>query len=915
MQIEIYTNRNVYKEGNAGTIKENNAEIIEFKFPEKLKEYKKYIEIETEGLKIVDIIEDNKYVLRNNITKNNMIKAQVVLKDLEKGIIFKSNVFDLRFRESLNLSENLEETNEGLLDKTLLELQKVQENIKEYTNILNTKQDKEQGKELTSNNFTNEQKEKLESLENYNDTEIKTNISKLESNLEMLQNENTNIKNELKTKVEQIEGKNLSENDFTNEEKQKLESLENYNDTNVKERISILEVDNTTNQQEIENIKQKDMQQETKIETNIENLDLLQKENIELKEECERLKEDLKVLPSITEEGKKIKLKDTIETRFQRFEIKGNSHQEKTKQIETEMVNAAIVGGPMIVASELGRVAILKAKPNVTYKISRNVKTSRFRICESEEEWNKINSFNCTNQKEIERLEGDYTTSGTGNYMYIFCWYSSSGDTTNNIPDIKVLVETPSKEYPAEIKTVTEKVKIKIHNKNLLNLGKLHTSEYISQKEDEIKLDFTQTTGNNFYINLFNNLQIPKGNYVLSWKVNGTFLGGNLMIFHSDGTREETPITSRTSYPLLEKDIDKINFYYVANVTNCTIQIQIEEGEIATEYERYQKQRYDIPIQQEMLEEDKIEKIEGKWKEKHHWRKVENYQGESITSEYKSTTGGLTTGATIYYKVEPYYLEGSKEQEEILEKMEKTAKSYKGTTYIESLNETKPILKIEARKEIESKTENRYFKEKIINFIGDSITYGYDGGGNGSVEKNYPSIVKELLGCKKCNNYGVNGSTITGNETIGTAPINIRYANMEDNAQYVMVFAGTNDHGQSMSLGSNTDTNNTTFYGSLEVLIQGLINKYPTARISFITPIKKINIGANTNGKTLEEYANAIKEKCRQYSIPVLDFYHESGCVPQIQSFKENNLPDGLHPNQEYYYILAEKIAKFIENL
>lgn len=803
----------------------------------------------------------------------------------------------------------------------------------ENTNILNSKQDKEEGKNLSENDFTDDYKNKLDNLSNYDDSMLKAQI-----------NENKDkISNLEQNKVEKVKGKNLSSNDFTNEEKEKLENLENYNDTNIKERINTLESDNTSNQQEVENIKQKNIQQDskmenieqkqtqqqTKIETNEEeitkiqekeiqqekNMELLQKENIELQIECKRLKEDLKALPSITQEGEKIILKNTVEARLKAVEIMGNSSQEKIKEIEVEMVNAAIVGGPMIVASELGKIAILKAKPNVTYKISRNVNTSRFRICESEEEWNKTNSFNGSNQKEIEGLEGEYTTSSTGNYIYIFCWYSSSGDTTTNIPTIKVSVETPSKEYPTEIKTVKDKIKIKIQNKNILNLEKLHTSEYISKKEDAIKLDFTQTTGNNFYINLFNNLQIPKGNYVLSWKINGTFSGGNLMVFHHDGTRDETSITSRNSWSLLEKDIDKIDFYFIANTTNCTMQLQIEEGEIATQYETHQEQNYEMPIQQEMLEEDKLEKIEEKWKEKHHWRKIENYQGESITSNYKSTTGDVTTGATIYYQVEPYEIEITKEQEEILEQIEKTAKSYKGTTYIESLNETKPILKIEARKEIEAKTENQYFKEKTIHFIGDSITYGYDGSGNGMVDKPIPTIVKEILGCKKCNNYGVNGSTITGNETIGTSPINIRYSNMEEKTEYVVVFAGTNDHGQSMPLGSNTDSTNTTFYGALEVLIQGLISKYPTARISFITPIKKINIGANTTGKTLEEYANAIKEKCNQYSIPVLDFYHESGCVPQIQSFKDNNLPDGLHPNQEYYYTLAEKIAKYIESL
>ena len=47
---------------------------------------------------------------------------------------------------------------------------------------------------------------------------------------------------DISTKVDKIEGKGLSTNDFTNENKAKLQSLENYNDTYVKEQIGLLNV-------------------------------------------------------------------------------------------------------------------------------------------------------------------------------------------------------------------------------------------------------------------------------------------------------------------------------------------------------------------------------------------------------------------------------------------------------------------------------------------------------------------------------------------------------------------------------------------------------------------------------------------------------------------------------------------------
>ena len=47
---------------------------------------------------------------------------------------------------------------------------------------------------------------------------------------------------DISTKVDKVEGKGLSTNDFTNENKAKLQSLENYNDTYVKEQIGLLNV-------------------------------------------------------------------------------------------------------------------------------------------------------------------------------------------------------------------------------------------------------------------------------------------------------------------------------------------------------------------------------------------------------------------------------------------------------------------------------------------------------------------------------------------------------------------------------------------------------------------------------------------------------------------------------------------------
>lgn len=86
------------------------------------------------------------------------------------------------------------------------------------------KVDKEAGKALSANDFTDALKEKLENLSNYDDTLIRTLISTETAQRALADN----------LKVDKETGKGLSANDFTNADKNKLESLSNYDDTEVR---------------------------------------------------------------------------------------------------------------------------------------------------------------------------------------------------------------------------------------------------------------------------------------------------------------------------------------------------------------------------------------------------------------------------------------------------------------------------------------------------------------------------------------------------------------------------------------------------------------------------------------------------------------------------------------------------------
>ena len=166
-----------------------------------------------------------------------------------------------------------------------------------------------QGGQGTSNAEITNLKNRVGVLETDNSTN-KTNIKNLQEKVSILENDNTTNKSNIETlqqdnetnktnitnlqnnKVDKVEGKGLSTNDFDNTYKEKLDGLSNYDDTEIKEDISNLEAEQTEQDKQI---------------------DML-----------------INALPSETQEGENINIKGTVPVKFKEFKVSGNSKQETT---------------------------------------------------------------------------------------------------------------------------------------------------------------------------------------------------------------------------------------------------------------------------------------------------------------------------------------------------------------------------------------------------------------------------------------------------------------------------------------------------------------------------------------------------------------------------------------------------------
>jgi lysophospholipase L1-like esterase len=230
--------------------------------------------------------------------------------------------------------------------------------------------------------------------------------------------------------------------------------------------------------------------------------------------------------------------------------------------------------------------------------------------------------------------------------------------------------------------------------------------------------------------------------------------------------------------------------------------------------------------------------------------------------------------------------------------------------------------------------------------LGDSITYGF-------IPRNYPGYPGQLksyaaLAAEKLQqilntevefyNHGISDSCIANLE--GHDPMCIRYAQMPDDADIITVMGGTNDVRCGVPLGQMSDRCNTTFYGALHTLCQGLYSKYigdvdPTVgakrRIILLTPPKLLDADKSSLPNTPENNANvlyswdkwiaAIKEVAAFYSFQVIDIHNLSGVNPHLcrtvkgwqDGYLGNYNPyitDGTHPTQEGSEMIARLLVR-----
>jgi lysophospholipase L1-like esterase len=220
-------------------------------------------------------------------------------------------------------------------------------------------------------------------------------------------------------------------------------------------------------------------------------------------------------------------------------------------------------------------------------------------------------------------------------------------------------------------------------------------------------------------------------------------------------------------------------------------------------------------------------------------------------------------------------------------------------------------------------------KDKVINFLGDSITEGC------CVEdyyNRYDNILKRKYNLKEVYNYGIGGTRLAHQSVPSENP---RYDlcfcgrahTMNDDSDIIVVYGGVNDyiHGDA-PIGILKDSTPATFCGAVNYLMKFLKENHTRKTIVFMTPAHCFFNGISDKHPSqnpikkddalpLSGYVDIIVKLGKINGIPVLNLYENLGLDPNDEDIRNEFTADGLHFNDKGQYYIAECLGKFLENL
>lgn len=479
-----------------------------------------------------------------------------------------------------------------------------------------------------------------------NDTSIPDENKVTDENMNEIKNVVNNNANELTTAkgtIEDLQEEQGTSNADITSLKTRVSTLETDNTKN-KSDINALNSDNKTNKSNIATMQEQisDIQQEQ--QTQNANIEKLKQEDIDIKEELEKTKKEFNDYAIHGQaSGEFIHLTDSAKSSC-KIDIKGNAEQTVTEQ------SANTLDLTKLTIAEKANIEIDSISANeVTFHATNNTATSyylRFKTVLKQGTYYLRKLYEMLEGTEVSGNNGSgvifisksdwskefvrlYADSEKGNFtltedteVFItlilakvangkirFYNLMLSNEDTEYVPFVP---NSPSLDYPSEVETVKDSVKVTSSNKNIFNnIWKLGAIDLNTGKDiesgSEISSEFIKIIPNE----KFTASRVSTENAKLRfYDKNKNYLGSGSNQGISFGSKTEV-----TFY--LDAEYVRFNI----QSTNLNYELLLELGDTATQFVAHEENSVTVPIQQEMPLGDEFDRINKK--EVHNWSKYE----------------------------------------------------------------------------------------------------------------------------------------------------------------------------------------------------------------------------------------------------------------------------------------------------
>lgn len=580
------------------------------------------------------------------------------------------------------------------------DMKKIAESVDTVVGNLDTnKVDKVDGKGLSTNDFTNEDKEKLDGLENYDDTEITQEIEDIQEEqakqnediedlkqinakqddlIQKLKDNSINVTTEEATQLYVTDASTVPAKLYVrgNHEQKTREgyNLANYNDS-MPSRTYNFEIGDIKTGKTYTvyiNIEKGDVDFNLKYD-NQNGTTLVQEYNksgiriytftsnkdtvlyfngFRFSDDYEGISEimllegtyTLENLPAYEKYGTSPSLDYPSEVRAVGDNVNIFDKDNMNKMLATP-------SGLTVIASSSGGASFyLEVKPNTDYTISRKIVGQRFLAATSVE----VPAVGGTLTQNVPNNTGDEIHIKTGKndkYLLVYYLYNNSENEEEILSSIKIEEGTEATSYSPYGQGSVEVKKI---NKNFYKLdieGVSRSGVDYTTRNGTVTAKRTATAESGSYFNT-NRTKLPAGTYVISG-VDDAFVYANarIEVYTSDtidgnATQITTLMNTRLSYKYTSDKPFYLSFSFVVtgetDVNDTFIfkpQAEKNDNDTASTFVEHQEQSYVLPIQQPMLKGDYFAKETDGWKEVHTFGYVNTREVENLGVSLNTSNG------------------------------------------------------------------------------------------------------------------------------------------------------------------------------------------------------------------------------------------------------------------------------------